>query len=186
MAWQAKSGIIFITIEADSSCLNWGPSHMMLRARDHCTSSKSHWCKKWSRSKFASHYASRTNWVSWCKMDGWSTWIPTWHQMDHVSWSLGLFSNHLLEVGLTHQVTMALQNLTTIDLLIMCEDPMNRTRCKSICWGRNHMRLHTTLEGMWPHSMILGTVLERPQNTSLGLSQFETTESQKCYELAPH
>ena len=28
--------------------------------------------------------------------------IPKWHQMDHVSWSLGLFSkNHLLEVDLT-------------------------------------------------------------------------------------
>ena len=26
-----------------------------------------------------------------CKMDVESTWIPTWHQMDHVSWSLGLF-----------------------------------------------------------------------------------------------
>ena len=22
-----------------------------------------------------------------------STWIPTWHRMDHASWSLGLFSN---------------------------------------------------------------------------------------------
>jgi hypothetical protein len=28
-----------------------------------------------------------------------STWIPTWHQMDHVSWSLGLLKNHLLEEG---------------------------------------------------------------------------------------
>jgi hypothetical protein len=26
------------------------------------------------------------------KMDVKSTWIPTWHQMDHVSWSLGLSS----------------------------------------------------------------------------------------------
>ena len=45
----------------------------------------------------------------------------------HVSWSLGLFfKNHLLEVGLTqNRETMALQNLTTIDLFyfIMCEDP---------------------------------------------------------------
>ena len=31
-------------------------------------------------------------WVCECKMDVKSTWIPTWHQMDHVSWSLGLFS----------------------------------------------------------------------------------------------
>jgi len=63
-----------------------------------------------------------------------------------------MFQGHLdylqNEIGLTQdQVTMALRNLTTIDLLhfIMCEDmmtPMNRTRCKSICWGHNHMRLH--------------------------------------------
>ena len=25
-------------------------------------------------------------------MDVKSTWIPTWHQMDHVSWSFGLYS----------------------------------------------------------------------------------------------
>jgi hypothetical protein len=59
-------------------------------------------------------------------MDVKSTWTPTWHQMDHVSWSLGLISNnHLLEVGLTHyQETMTLQMLTTISLFyfIMCED----------------------------------------------------------------
>ena len=60
-------------------------------------------------------------------MDVKSTWIPTWHRMDHVSWSLGLFStNHLLEVALTQNwETMALRTLTTVDLLcfIMCEDP---------------------------------------------------------------
>ena len=35
-----------------------------------------------------------------CKIDVESTWIPTLHQMDHVSRSLGLVSkNHLVEVG---------------------------------------------------------------------------------------
>jgi hypothetical protein len=41
-----------------------------------------------------------------------------------VTWTI--FKNHLLEVGLTqNQETMALQTLTTVDLLhfIMCEDP---------------------------------------------------------------
>ena len=55
-----------------------------------------------------------------------STRICTWHWMDHVSWSLGLFSkNHLSEVGLTqNREIMALQMLTTVGLLcfIMCED----------------------------------------------------------------
>ena len=52
----------------------------------------SRWWKRWSRAKVASHYAWGTNKVCECKMDVKSTWIPTWHQMDHVSWSLGLFS----------------------------------------------------------------------------------------------
>jgi hypothetical protein len=76
-------------------------SHTRLKARDHCTSSKSHQWKRWSRSRFASHYTSRTNWVSWCKMDVKSTWIPTWHQVDHVSWSLVVFSKPPLGGRLT-------------------------------------------------------------------------------------
>ena len=52
----------------------------------------SHWWKRRNRSKFASHYAWRTIIVYECKMDVKSTWIPTWHWMDHVSWSLRLFS----------------------------------------------------------------------------------------------
>ena len=53
----------------------------------------SHWWKRRSRSKFAtSHYAWGTNGVCECKMDVKSTWILTWHRMDHVYWSLGLFS----------------------------------------------------------------------------------------------
>ena len=49
--------------------------------------------KGWSRSKFAtSHYTWGTTWVCECKMDVKSTWIPAWHQMDHVAWSLGLCS----------------------------------------------------------------------------------------------
>jgi hypothetical protein len=52
----------------------------------------SHRWKRRSWSKFALHYAWGTNGVSECKMDVKSTWITTWHPMDHVSWSLGLFS----------------------------------------------------------------------------------------------
>ena len=52
----------------------------------------SHWWKQRSRSKFASYYAWGTNGVCECKMDVKFTWISTWHQMVHVSWSLGLFS----------------------------------------------------------------------------------------------
>ena len=43
-------------------------------------------------SKFASHYPRGTNGACACKMDVQSTWIPTWHRTDHVSWSPGPFS----------------------------------------------------------------------------------------------
>ena len=73
-------------------------------------------------------HAWGTNGSCECKVDVKSTWIPKWHRMDHVAWSVGLFSeNHLLEAGLTQNrwETVALRTLTTIDLfyLIMCEDP---------------------------------------------------------------
>ena len=51
----------------------------------------SHWWKRWSRSKFASHYTWGTNGVCECVIDVKFTWISTWHWMHHVSWSLGLF-----------------------------------------------------------------------------------------------
>ena len=57
----------------------------------------SRWWKRQSQLKFASHYAWGTNGVCECKMDVKPTWIPTRHQMDHVSWSLGLFSKAPLE-----------------------------------------------------------------------------------------
>ena len=52
----------------------------------------SHWWKRRSRSKFTLHYAWGTNGVCECKMDVKSMWDPTGHHMDHVSWSLELFS----------------------------------------------------------------------------------------------
>ena len=52
----------------------------------------SYWWKRRSQSKFASHYARGTNGICACKMDVKSTCILTWHQMDHVSWLVGLLS----------------------------------------------------------------------------------------------
>ena len=53
----------------------------------------SHWWKRWCWSKFASHYAwgdQRSMWLQdGCEV--YLDWIPTWHRMDHVSWSLGFF-----------------------------------------------------------------------------------------------
>ena len=74
----------------------------------------SHWWRRQSRSKFTSHYGRGTNGVCECKTDVNPTWIPTWHQLDHVSSSLGLFSNTTFwQRGLTHNdwETMALRTL---------------------------------------------------------------------------
>ena len=60
-------------------------------------------------------------------MDVKSTWILTWHPMDHVSmvtWTI--FKNYLLEVGLTqNRETMTFRTLTTVGLFyfIMRENP---------------------------------------------------------------
>ena len=87
----------------------------------------SHWWKRRSRSKFASHYAWGTNGTCECKLDVKSTWIPTWHRMEHVSWSLGIFPNSISwRVGLTqNRETNALQKLKSIDFFyfIICEEP---------------------------------------------------------------
>ena len=110
-----------------------------------------------------------TNGVCECKMmDVKSAWIPTWHPMDHVSLSLGLFSiDHLLEVGLTrNHETTALWTLTTVGLFyfIMCDDP-HELKFIGIAfgWGPGHIWLHTSLESPWLHNF--GGVLGQPLDT---------------------
>jgi hypothetical protein len=76
----------------------------------------SHWWKRWNQSKFIAHYAWGTNRVCECKMDVKSTWIPTWHPMNHVSWSLGLFQKPPLGGRPNaNRGDMALRMLTTVD-----------------------------------------------------------------------
>ena len=82
----------------------------------------SHWWRGRSRSKFASsHYTWGTKGVYECK-----AWIPTWHRMGHVSWSLRLFSKTISSgVALTQNSgTMALRTCRNVDLFcfIICED----------------------------------------------------------------
>ena len=109
-------------------------------------------------------------------MDVKRIWILTWHRMDHVSWSLGLFSkiNHLLEVGLIQNwETTALWTFTTVDLFyfIMCED-MYEFNEIAFGWGSCHIWLHTRLEDLWPHYyMILEVCWNGLWTLSFGLSQ---------------
>ena len=75
-----------------------------------------------------------------------------------VTWSI--FQNRLLKVGLTQnrEDDGTLWTLTTMDLVgfIMCEDP-HEWKLIEIAFGEGfgHIWLHTTLEGPWPHQMIL-------------------------------
>ena len=119
------------------------PTYIMFKPKGHFTHETegprplyfkpSHWWKKRSWPKFASHYTGGTDKVSECKMDVRFAWNPRWHQMDYVSWSLGLFTkNHLLEVGLTqNRKTIALWNFTIVDLLYYIWGPFtNRISLK--------------------------------------------------------
>ena len=122
----------------------------------------SHWWKRRSWSKFYSHYAWGANGVYKWMQDGCkeSTYIPTWHRLDHVSWSLGPFSKTTSwEVGLTqNRETMTHRTLTTIDLFYFYHvwgPAWIEIQWSSIWLRARHIWLHTTLEDLWPHYMIV-------------------------------
>ena len=74
--------------------LKWrrATSHTRLRAHDHYTSSTLIGGKCGAGpSSFRTMLEGRMEYISECMMDVKSTWIPTWHRIDHVSWSRGLF-----------------------------------------------------------------------------------------------
>jgi hypothetical protein len=78
----------------------------------------SHWWKRRSRSKFASHYVWGTNGVCECKMDV-KVYVNSYMTLNGscfmVTWII--FKNHHLEVGLTqNRETIALRALTTVGL----------------------------------------------------------------------
>ena len=106
-------------------------SHTRLGARDHYISSTLIGGKgsgaTGPSSLLHTMFEGPTDWGCECKVGLRFTWVPWWHRMVHLAWSLGwFFINHLLEVGRTqNRETVALRMLTTIDLfyLIMCEDP---------------------------------------------------------------
>jgi hypothetical protein len=92
----------------------------------------SHWWKRRSRSKFASHYAWGTNGVceqpSVWMQDGCEVYMDSYMASNGSCFMLiwTIFNNHILKVGLTlNQETIALRTLTTVNLFcfIMREDP---------------------------------------------------------------
>jgi hypothetical protein len=93
-----------------------------------------------------------------------------------VIWTI--FKNHLLEVGLTqNQETMALWMLAIVNLFyfIICEDHAWIEILEiTFGWRPSHTWLHTTLEDMWPHYMILKAPWDDLWTLSFGLSQFHS------------
>ena len=154
----------------------------------------SHWWKRHSWSKFASHYAWGTNGVCECK------WIPTCkgHTASYiasnglcfmVTWTI--FKNHLLEVGLTqNREIMVFWTLTTIDLFyfMMCEDTHEEIHWNSI-WLRT--RSHMTSQYAWGSVTPLHTWFWRCVGTAfghflLGSDNFMVTALGSCMKWPSH
>ena len=75
--------------------------------------------KRWSRSKFASHYAWGTSGVYMWLQDGCKVYVDSYVASNGSCFMVirSIFKNRLLEVGLTQtRETMALRTLTTVDL----------------------------------------------------------------------
>ena len=91
-----------------------------------------------------------------------------------VTWVI--FRNHFLEVSVTQNdwETIALWTFIIVALFcnfIMCKDPHEfRSIEIGFGWGPGHIWLHTTLEGLWPHDMILEVCWESLWTLSFGLT----------------
>jgi hypothetical protein len=103
--------------------------------------------------------------------------------------TLTILKSHLLEVGLTqNQETMALRTLIAIDLFYFNHvwgPAWIEIHWKSIWFRPGHIWLHATLEGPWPHYMILELCWNGGLWTlSFGLSQIHGHGSWLVCEVA--
>jgi hypothetical protein len=114
--------------------------------------------KRWSQSKFTSHYTWSSNGVSGCKMDRKSTWIPIWIMCFMVKWII--FRNHLLEIGLTQNQDSAWIEIHWRSIWLRAPSHMTstfylRARDHTIAWFWKSLEtafghvgaLHTMAEG---------------------------------------
>jgi hypothetical protein len=145
--------------------------------------------KRRSRSKFASHYTWRTNGVCKCKMDVKSTWISTWHETIHVSWSLELFFQKPPLGGTPNTKpwdhrTLNAHNRCFILLYHLRRPTWIQNHWNSI-WLRawSHMTSHYTW-GSMTTSMILEVCCNGLWTLSFGLSQFHRHGSWLVCEVA--
>ena len=118
----------------------------------------------------------RDQWSKWMQ-DGCKVYIDSYMALNGSCFmaTSTVFKNHLLEVDLTqNRETMALRMLTTIVLFyfIMCTNPREWKFIEiAVGWRPGHVWLHTTLEGPWPHCVILDVDWDGLWTLSFGLSQ---------------
>jgi hypothetical protein len=147
----------------------------------------SHAWKRRGRSKSASHYALKINGVCECKMDVKFAWIPTWHQMDRVSWSLGLISREPPLGGQpnTNPGDHGTPNAHIHWFILFFYHVWGGPTWIDIHWNNIwlrpcHIWVHTTLEGPCPTSWFwrcLGTAFGHPL---LGSHNFMVTAPGSC------
>ena len=103
--------------------LNLGPLHTQDWEPVTIHFKHSHGWKRWSWSKFASHYTWGTNGVCNWMQDGCKVYMAFSYTVSDGSCFMvigSIFKNHLLEVGLRHnRETMALRTFTTAGLLYL-------------------------------------------------------------------
>ena len=153
------------------------PSHVRLRAHDHYYTSSTLIGGKGGASGPSSLLPTTLEgpmeYTSECKMDGKSTWIPTWHRMDRgfivawtISWQSSLEGRPNTKIG--DNGTLNVIKRWFLFCFIMCEDPHEWKFVEIVFgWGRGHVWLHTTLEGPWSYYMILEGALGQPLDTML-------------------
>jgi hypothetical protein len=131
------------------------------------------------------------NGVCECKMDVKSTWISTWHRMDHVSWSFGLFQKPPLGGRpntklLGDHGTLNVHNRWFILFYHVWGPAWTDIHWNSI-WLRaqSHMTSHyNALKGPWPHYMMLEVAWDGLWTLSFGLSQLYGHDSWLVCEVA--
>ena len=104
-----------------------------------------------------------------------------------VPWTV--FENHPLEVGLIQNRPGRPQDsehsqLLVCSILSCVRTRMNRNSIEiAFGWGPGHIHLHTTLEGPWPHYVILEVSWDGLCTLSFGLSQFHGHGSWRLCEV---
>ena len=142
----------------------------------------SHWWKRWSRSKFvASHYAWGTNGVYKWMHNGCKVHMDSYLASTSNRSFFMVTRDYYLKPPLGYRLnTKTLGDRDTPDAHHCWFNIFNYVWRSAwiefieiaLGWGPGHIRLHFTLEGPWPHYMLLGVCWNGLWTLSFELSQF--------------